>query len=392
MKKKLLAIITMTTILSLTLVGCSFGKDDNQSGQGKNDKDPFEHEVTVSDEGVEEDVEKITYSSPEDVIDAFWQAYADVDRDLFESCFADITNSDEAVTTNYENAKALKDSTVYHLDKTEMNFESDASEKAAEYNYSEDFNTATYSVNIYITQNIDGVDYDAVDRYNMYTVYYEDSWYLFCVENLGAELIDTTEEITEETTTEDMSREDTETTTNTDAVDGLSDIYADLDNRSFILDGHIYTLGVSTIQDMIDNGVVFSNEADAGNNVQPNYESSAMKVELGKYNTLQISVGNFTDENHKLSELPICQVYLPVDTEKEGTDRVQFAFPLDVTEEDLVANSGEPTEFREFVPEGADYSNNTYEYKVDSEQYIGDSGYEFQFMKGKLKYLYITYK
>lgn len=385
MKKKLLAIITMTTILSLTLVGCSFGKDDNQSGQGKNDKDPFENEVTISDEEVNEDSEKVTYSSPEDVIDAFWQAYADVDRDLFESCFADITNSDEAVESNYSNAKALKDSTVFHLDETEMTYVSDASEKAAEYNYSEDFDTATYNVNVYITQTIDGVDYDAVDKYNMYTVYYEDSWYLFCVENLGAEVIDTTE---------DATTEDVETNTNSDAVsvDGLSEIYADLDNRSFMLDGHIYTVGVSTVQDMIDNGVVFSNEADAGNNVQPNYESSAMKVELGKYNTLQISVGNFTDENHKLSELPICQVYLPVDTEKEGTDRVQFAFPLDVTEEDLVANSGEPTEFREFVPEGADYSNNTYEYKVDSEQYIGDSGYEFQFMKGKLKYLYITYK
>lgn len=385
MKKKLLAIITMTTILSLTLVGCSFGKDDNQSGQGKNDKDPFENEVTISDEEVNEDSEKVTYSSPEDVIDAFWQAYADVDRDLFESCFADITNSDEAVESNYSNAKALKDSTVFHLDETEMTYVSDASEKAAEYNYSEDFDTATYNVNVYITQTIDGVDYDAVDKYNMYTVYYEDSWYLFCVENLGAEVIDTTE---------DATTEDVETNTNSDAVsvDGLSEIYADLDNRSFMLDGHIYTVGVSTVQDMIDNGVVFSNDADAGNNVQPNYESSAMKVELGKYNTLQISVGNFTDENHKLSELPICQVYLPVDIEDEGNDRIQFAFPLNVTEDELVANSGEPTDFREYVSDDGSYVSHTYDYEVDSEMYIGSSGYSFEFANGELKYLYITYK
>lgn len=390
MKKKLLAIITMTTILSLTLVGCSFGKDDNQSGQGKNDKEPFENEVTISDEEVNEDSEKVTYSSPEDVIDAFWQAYSDVDRDLFESCFADITNSDEAVESNYSNAKALKDSTIFHLDETEMTYVSDASEKAAEYNYSEDFDTATYNVNVYITQTIDGVDYDAVDKYNMYTVYYEDSWYLFCVENLGAEVIDTTEDAT----TEDATTEDVETNTNSDAVsvDGLSEIYADLDNRSFMLDGHIYTVGVSTVQDMIDNGVVFSNEADAGNNVQPNYESSAMKVELGKYNTLQISVGNFTDENHKLSELPICQVYLPVDIEDEGNDRIQFAFPLNVTEDELVANSGEPTDFREYVSDDGSYVSHTYDYEVDSEMYIGSSGYSFEFANGELKYLYITYK
>lgn len=390
MKKKLLAIITMTTILSLTLVGCSFGKDDNQSGQGKNDKDPFENEVTISDEEVNEDSEKVTYSSPEDVIDAFWQAYADVDRDLFESCFADITNSDEAVESNYSNAKALKDSTVFHLDETEMTYVSDASEKASEYNYSEDFDTATYNVNVYITQTIDGVDYDAVDKYNMYTVYYEDSWYLFCVENLGAEVIDTTEDAT----TEDATTENVETNTNSDAVsvDGLSEIYADLDNRSFMLDGHIYTVGVSTVQDMIDNGVVFSNDADAGNNVQPNYESSAMKVELGKYNTLQISVGNFTDENHKLSELPICQVYLPIDIEDEGNDRIQFAFPLNVTEDELVANSGEPTDFREYVSDDGSYVSHTYDYEVDSEMYIGSSGYSFEFANGELKYLYITYK
>lgn len=386
-KKKLLSAVVISAALMMSLTACG----DKEFNPKNSEKETTE--ITSEVEDTTEAVQTI-YTSSEEVIEAFWQAYADVDKDLFASCFADISNAEADIESNYTNAQALQENTVYHLDKTEMTYVSDAAEKAKEYNYNEDFDTATYSVNVYITQTIDGVDYDAVDRYNMYTVYYDDSWYLFCIESLGAEVIDTTEDTTDvETTTEDTENEKTDDTpTDAVAVDGLSDIYADLDNRSFILDGHLYTLGVSTLQDMIDNGVEFTNAADAGNNIEPNYSSNSFKVELGEYNTLQVYVGNYTDENKIMSECPLCEVYLPIDLDKEGNERIQFAFPFDITEEELVANSGEPTEKDEYVSDDGKWHNNTYEYTRDSEKYIGSSGYRFEFSNGELNYFYLDLK
>ena len=71
----------------------------------------------------------------------------------------------------------------------------------------------------------------------------------------------TTAAATEEAATEAATTEEITTEAATEAgfkhAEGLSDIYADLDNRSFVLDGRLYTLGVSTLQDFIDNGAEF---------------------------------------------------------------------------------------------------------------------------------------
>ena len=209
----------------------------------------------------------------------------------------------------------------------------------------------------------------------------------------------TTEEITtEEPTTEADSAEKPSDTANSaeptteanSTTAGLSSVYADLDNRSFAYNGVVYTLGVSTLQDMIDDGVPFDEEdiANAGNNLSPNKQSQGFKIILGDYYSAQVYMGNWTDDGKPIAECPITQIYLPVKQDMDNS-MLTFAFPLDITEEELVANSGEPTELREFVPEGESYSNNTYNYKRDGERYAGTSGYSFQFMKGVLKYLYI---
>lgn len=176
-------------------------------------------------------------------------------------------------------------------------------------------------------------------------------------------------------------------------VDGLSDVYADLDNRSFAINGKVYTLGVTTLQEMIDDGVPFDADdiANASNNLNGNSSSAGFKIVLGEYYNAQVYVGNFTSDNKSAAECPICEIYLPVDLE-ESNDILQFAFPLTLTEEELVANSGEPTDKDEYTSDDGDYQSNTYEYKIDSEQYYGDSGYRFEFTNGELKYVYIDLK
>lgn len=202
----------------------------------------------------------------------------------------------------------------------------------------------------------------------------------------------------EDLTEEDTEVADTEEENTTEAaapapVDGLSDIYADLDNRSFAINGKVYTLGVTTLQEMIDDGVPFDTDdiANANNNLNANSSSAGFKIVLGEYYSAQVYVGNFTDDNKSAAECPICEIYLPVDLE-ESNDILQFAFPLTMTEEELVANSGEPTDKDEYTSDDGTYQSNTYEYKVDSEQYIGDSGYRFEFANGELSYVYIDLK
>ncbi|MDO4304486.1 MAG: hypothetical protein Q4D94_11275, partial [Bacillota bacterium] len=59
-------------------------------------------------------------------------------------------------------------------------------------------------------------------------------------------------------------------------VAGLSDNYADLENRSFAYNGKLFTLGTSTLQDLIDGGIPFEENDlnNKGNNVNKNYETS----------------------------------------------------------------------------------------------------------------------
>ncbi|MGN0438585.1 MAG: hypothetical protein ACI4F4_08695 [Lachnospiraceae bacterium] len=204
------------------------------------------------------------------------------------------------------------------------------------------------------------------------------------------------EGLEDEITTEVEDDEDTQATTEASVptpVEGLSDFYADLDNRSFAINGKVYTLGVTTLQDMIDDGVPFDVDdiANANNNLDANSSSQGFKIILGDYYSAQIYVGNFTDENKTIAECPICEIYLPVDLD-EPNDILQFAFPLTITEEELVANSGEPTDKNEYTSDDGQYQSNTYEYKVDSTQYIGDSGYTFEFTNGQLRYVYIDLK
>ena len=201
----------------------------------------------------------------------------------------------------------------------------------------------------------------------------------------------TTEEETTEATTEEVTTEAAPVVTT--PVEGFSSTYADLNNRSFAINGKLYTLGVTTLQEMIDDGVPFdaNDIANAGNNINPNYESQGFNITLGEYYSAQVYVGNWTDENKTMAECPISQIYLPVDLEEDNSI-LTFAFPLTITEEELRANSGEPTDFSDYTSDDGTYVSHTLEYKVDSERYYGDSGYRFEFTNGALRYLYIDLK
>lgn len=173
--------------------------------------------------------------------------------------------------------------------------------------------------------------------------------------------------------------------------DAPSGKYIDLDNMQFSINGKTYTLGKTTLQELINDGVPFREDdlANAGNNLNKNSQSQGFRIELGEYWTAQVYAMNDTDGNKTAAECYINQVYLPLHND-ETQNILTFAFPQDMTIDTLKANAGEPTDSRHYDGDDGYYSD-TLEYTKESTKYFGDWGYTFEFMKGKLNYITLEY-
>lgn len=172
-------------------------------------------------------------------------------------------------------------------------------------------------------------------------------------------------------------------------VAGLSDNYADLENRSFAYNGKLFTLGTSTLQDLIDGGIPFEENDlnNKGNNVNKNYETSTYTARINDYVTMQFRFINTTGDSMTEAECPlsyarIYYLYVPqpdYDAEMnaeiaenilDAANTVCFSFPVTLTKEQLLENNSEYTELGE---------RNYVNYYIDSEIYMGSSGYHFKF-------------
>ena len=147
-----------------------------------------------------------------------------------------------------------------------------------------------------------------------------------------------TEAETETTAEESADAKDAETTTAAKEKDTSKDgnLWADFDNMSFKINGKTYTLGKTTLQEMIDDGVPFDENdlANAGNNINPRYESSSFEIKLGERSFAQVRVLNDSSDNKKASECFIDNVYMPIYDEPQ--DILEFNFPLTMTQEELL--------------------------------------------------------
>ena len=191
-----------------------------------------------------------------------------------------------------------------------------------------------------------------------------------------------TEAETETTAEESADAEDAETTTAAKEKDTSKDgnLWADFDNMSFKINGKTYTLGKTTLQELIDDGVPFDENdlANAGNNINPRYESSSFEIKLGERSFAQVRVLNDSSDNKKASE---------------PQDILEFNFPLTMTQEELLANSGEPDpdNIYTYQSDDSDYHSESYTYEKEAEKYYGNSSYKFEFANDVLAYVTISY-
>jgi len=170
---------------------------------------------------------------------------------------------------------------------------------------------------------------------------------------------------------------------------GLSSNYADFDNRAFAYNGTVFTLGDSTLKDLIDGGIPFdeSDLNNKGNNVNSNYQTSTYTARINDYATMQFTFVNTTgdtrtEEECLLSNVRYFYLYVPQpdydaelnakikDNILDAAKAVCFSFPATLTKEQLLENNSNYTELTE---------SNCVNYYIDSEVYMGSSGYHFEF-------------
>lgn len=198
---------------------------------------------------------------------------------------------------------------------------------------------------------------------------------------------ETEEETEEEEPEEEEVEEEPKTTEPAEKPAELGDKWVDFDNRSFAVNGKVYTLGENTLQDMIDDGVPFDEDdiANAGNNLNSNTESQNFEIVLGEYYGPTVRVANLSDSNMKIADCKLSSIRLTIDLEKDS-GALQFAFPLTMTKDEMLAelaNLGEPTYTDNYTLDNGDEIAE-YQYTINSEKYLADSGYIFKFHNGKL--------
>ena len=167
-------------------------------------------------------------------------------------------------------------------------------------------------------------------------------------------------------------------------------LYVNFDEMNFYVNGKKFTLGKTTLQEMIDAGVPFDSEdlQNANNNVKSNSESDCFKIMIGDYYYARVYFMNDTEDGKAAKDCFVHEITFRYD---DPQDVVTFDFPFDITMDSLKANSGEPNEEPFHYDGGDGYYSDTLKYTKESERYYNNSVYEFDFVKGEFDSIRMTY-
>ena len=172
------------------------------------------------------------------------------------------------------------------------------------------------------------------------------------------------------------------------------DSFINFDEMNFYINGKKYTLGQTTLQELFDDGVPFEYyvQDDAETMLDPDTESSEYSVLLDGNFLFEIAVLNNTGSAAKMRDCCISEAFILL-ADGDAQDLVAFDFPLDITQEELIAKCGEPQtpgEVRHFENDNGYYSD-TIEYKQECTKYYGYKSYSFEYVKGELSRFTLHY-
>lgn len=208
----------------------------------------------------------------------------------------------------------------------------------------------------------------------------------------------TTEETTsEETTSEETTSEESKESETASAKSGsFKGKIVDFKDMHFYVNGKKYTLGKTTLQEMIDDGVPFSEKSikNASQEMKKNSQSlNGFSIELDKFWSAQIYVMNLSSSAKPMNQCVIYKISLPsIDSHYKNGANLSFDFPIEITQEEVIANAGEPKKGNKTHYEGDNgYYTDTYRYTEKSKKYLGSKEYSFEFKKGEISRILISY-
>ena len=199
---------------------------------------------------------------------------------------------------------------------------------------------------------------------------------------------DETSEETSETTTE---ADDTSETTLREPEGAVeSEFFTDFENMSFTYNGNTYTLGVSTLQDLIDDGVDLSGTDNLTEVVDGQSTFYAgFSFDLIPYRSATVTVANYTDDAMPASDCTITSFKVSSLREiPEGM--VEFNFPDMFTKDDLINCAGEPDSQSDFEDSNGVLCE-TLSYEQSSEIYYGYRYYTYTFEDGIIDTISMSY-
>ena len=206
----------------------------------------------------------------------------------------------------------------------------------------------------------------------------------------------TTEEPTTTTTTEASTPDSSDNGGSTPNPNPSGAKYVNFDDMSFYINGKKYTLGKTTLQDMIDDGVKFEEDdlENAKNNIKSHYQSSYFKIDPGVKNGcfIWIQVFNETDSGKPANECYVNEILYKVLSDEGAKQKViTFDFPLNLTLDELKANSGEPNETPYHNEDNPKYIYDTLEWTKKGTKFWNSNRISFRFTNGALKEVSMTY-
>lgn len=140
-------------------------------------------------------------------------------------------------------------------------------------------------------------------------------------------------------------------------------------NPQIGINGKTYTIGETTLQNMIDDGVEFSSDKYMDTTVEADSSSNTFFVLEDKdtpLNSVSFIFYNKTNEEQSVKECVLRQIsYLSTDgsTKSNKNKFIEFNFPLNMTEDELKVAAGEPKSHEE--------TNSTHKYyyeKISSDK------------------------
>ena len=222
---------------------------------------------------------------------------------------------------------------------------------------------------------------------------------------LSAPTTTTTTEETDPTTTE-TETDPTTTTTETSETSGDGSAvstgsatgakYVNFDEMNFYIKGKKYTLGKTTLQELVDDGVPFmEGEAENfSNNVKSHYQSGYIKIDCGvkNGNYFWIEVFNDTDAGKPMNECYVNELLFKfVNDEGKKQTLVSFDFPFNLTMGDLKANAGEPNGRTYHNEDNAERIYDTLEWTKKGTKFMNSNRFEFNFVNDEFREINMTY-